>query len=231
MLTPTIQQRLALVYNRIAAAAKKHDRNANDIILVAVSKGHSHIEIATTIAAGQLVFGESYVQEAIPKIQALKNIPNLTWHYIGPLQSNKTKLVAQNFAWVQSIDREKTAHLLNQHRPAHLPPLNICLEINVSNEESKSGVTPKNLQPLIDAVQKLPNLRLRGLMAIPAPTSDYNQQRSAFHEVHELFKSLQQQGLPLDTLSIGMSDDLEAAIAEGATMVRVGTAIFGERIK
>lgn len=179
-------------------------------------------------AAGQCAFGENYVQEGAEKVDALAGL-GLEWHFIGPLQSNKTRLVANRFAWVHSIDRLKIAERLSAQRDAHLPPLEVCIQVNVSGEASKSGVAPGELPELAHAVAGLPRLRLRGLMAIPEPTSDVALQRARFATLRQLRDQLNADGLALDTLSMGMSDDLEAAIAEGSTMVRVGTAIFGSR--
>ena len=180
--------------------------------------------------AGQRAFGESYVQEALPKIAALQDLA-ITWHFIGPLQSNKTKLVAENFAWVHSVERAKIAQRLSDQRPAHLPPLNVCLQVNVSKEASKAGVAPEEVHTLAQVVAALPKIKLRGLMAIPEATQDRVQQHAQFRLLSRLCDQLNAQGFVLDTLSMGMSDDLEAAIAEGATVVRVGSAIFGAREK
>ena len=180
--------------------------------------------------AGQQRFGENYVQEGVAKAAELSAL-GLEWHFIGPLQSNKTRAVAETFSWVHSIDRLKIAERLAEQRPAELPPLQVCLQVNVSGEASKSGVSIESTAELAAQLVRLPRLRLRGLMAIPAPSDDYDEQRQAFRRVRELFERLRNDGLALDTLSMGMSHDLEAAIAEGATLVRVGTAIFGERNK
>jgi len=184
--------------------------------------------------AGQCAFGESYVQEALPKITALADL-GLEWHFIGPLQSNKTRPVAEHFAWVHSVDRLRIAERLSAHRPAHLPPLNVCVEVNISSEASKSGCTPEEALDLCRTVTALPGLRLRGLMTIPEP-GPVNQKKSTaagrrFHALRTLRDAIIGSGLILDTLSMGMSEDLEDAIMEGATIVRVGTAIFGERIR
>lgn len=179
-------------------------------------------------AAGQFCFGESYVQEALPKIAALADLA-LEWHFIGPLQSNKTRLIAEHFHWVHGIDREKVALRLSEQRPGHLPLLNVCIQVNVSGEASKSGVSPEKAPALAKRVVNLPGLRLRGFMAIPEATQDVALQRRRFRITAELLEQVQRMGMPLDTLSMGMSADLEAAILEGATIVRVGTAIFGAR--
>jgi hypothetical protein len=199
-------------------------------MLVAVSKTHPAEMVRAAAAAGQRDFGENYVQEALAKIAALSDLP-LAWHFIGPIQSNKTRAIAESFHWVHSVDREKIAVRLSDARPAHLPPLNVCIEVNVSGEASKSGVAPEELAALAKHVSSLPRLALRGLMAIPEPTPDAELQRRRFRMLRELKDALVGEGLALDTLSMGMSADLETAIAEGATMVRVGTAIFGERIR
>jgi len=196
--------------------------------LLAVSKTWPAAAVRDAAAAGQRRFGESYVQEAVPKVAALRDL-DLEWHFIGPLQSNKTRPVAEAFAWVHSVERLKIAERLSQQRPPDLGPLNVCLQVNVSGEASKSGCAPGEVAALALAVAQLPNLRLRGLMAIPEPGEDVATQRRRFAILRELRERLAADGLVLDTLSMGMSDDLEAAIMEGATMVRVGTAIFGER--
>lgn len=196
--------------------------------LLAVSKTWPAERVREAAAAGQQAFGENYVQEGVVKVEALAGL-GLEWHFIGPLQSNKTRLVANSFAWVHSIDRLKIAERLSEQRDVHLPPLEVCIQVNVSGEESKSGVAPDDLPDLARAVAALPRLRLRGLMAIPEPTSDVALLRARFACLRQLRDQLNAGGLQLDTLSMGMSDDLEAAIAEGATMVRVGKAIFGSR--
>ncbi|MDD3328777.1 MAG: YggS family pyridoxal phosphate-dependent enzyme [Zoogloea sp.] len=213
---------------RIARAAEAAGRDAAEVRLLAVSKTWPADSVREAAAAGQRAFGENYVQEGAEKVDALAAL-GLEWHFIGPLQSNKTRLVANRFAWVHSIDRLKIAERLSAQRDAHLPPLEVCIQVNVSGEASKSGVAPAELPALAQAVAGLPRLRLRGLMAIPEPTSDVAVQRARFAALRELRDQLNAGGLALDTLSMGMSDDLEAAIAEGSTMVRVGTAIFGSR--
>ncbi len=222
----SIAIKIAVVAQRIERAAQTHGRNSPS--LLAVSKGHPDSAIRRAFEAGQVDFAESYLQEAVAKIVALADLP-ITWHFIGPIQSNKTAQIAQHFAWVHSVDRAKIAARLAAARPPDMAPLNVCAQVNSSGEASKSGVAPAALPALIDAISKLPNIRLRGLMAIPAPQQDVAAQRDAFHKVLELFQALRKQGYDLDTLSMGMSDDLDAAIAEGATIVRVGTAIFGAR--
>lgn len=226
----TIPANLQAVIQRIADACAEAGRNPATVRLLAVSKTWPESAVRAAAGAGQMAFGESYVQEALPKIAALVDL-GLEWHFIGPLQSNKTRPVAENFAWVHSIERLKTAERLSAQRPEHLPPLNVCVEVNVSGEASKSGCTLQEAPALCRAVAALPHLKLRGLMAIPEPSIDEKSAlaRRHFGEMRVLYDALKVEGLPLDTLSMGMSHDLEAAIMEGATIVRVGTAIFGER--
>jgi len=224
----TISANLQAVHARIAAACTACGRATASVQLLAVSKTWPAAALRAAALTGQHAFGESYVQEAVPKIAALADLA-AEWHFIGPMQSNKTRLVAENFAWVHSIERLKIAERLSAQRPAALPPLQVCLQVNVSGEESKSGCAPAEAPALAAAVARLPNLRLRGLMAIPEPTEDNALLRSRFALLHALLGQLNSNGLALDTLSMGMSHDLETAIAEGATIVRVGTAIFGER--
>lgn len=213
---------------RIARAAVAAGRDPAGVRLLAVSKTWPAESVREAAAAGQRAFGENYVQEGVAKVEALADL-GLEWHFIGPLQSNKTRLVANRFSWVHSIDRLKIAERLAEQRDVHLPPLDVCIQVNVSGEASKSGVAPADLPELARAVASLPRLRLRGLMAIPEPTPDVALQRARFASLRMLRDELNAAGLGLDTLSMGMSDDLEAAIAEGSTMVRVGTAIFGSR--
>jgi len=224
----TIAANLQAVGNRIAAACAAAGRPVGDVTLLAVSKTWPADAVREAASAGQGAFGESYVQEAVPKVAALREL-DAEWHFIGPLQSNKTRAVAENFDWVHSVERLKIAERLAAQRPPELPPLNICLQVNVSGEESKSGCAPDEVLELARAVVQLPRLRLRGLMAIPEPTENSALARRRFASLRELRDRLMAAGLPIDTLSMGMSHDLEAAILEGATMVRVGTAIFGER--
>jgi pyridoxal phosphate enzyme (YggS family) len=223
-------QRLQRVSDRIVAACHAAGRSAADVQLLAVSKLQSVDAVRTLANLGHAAFGENYVQEGLDKIRALWPLRDrLTWHLIGPLQSNKTRAVAEAFDWVQSVDRLKIAQRLSDQRPDSLPPLNLCLQVNTSGEASKSGVAPEELSALAHAVARLPSVRLRGLMAIPEPTDDPKQQLAAHARLRALFEALRAEGLALDTLSMGMSDDLEAAIAEGSTLVRVGTALFGAR--
>ena len=221
----TIADNIGLVSQRIRAAADAVQRDASSIHLLAVSKTKPAQAVRDAYAAGLHDFGENYLQEALGKQADLTDLP-LSWHFIGPIQSNKTRAIAENFAWVHSVDRLKIAQRLSEQRPADLPPLNICIQVNVSGEASKSGCTPADLPALAEAIQALPRLKLRGLMAIPEPTDDRAQQDAAFAAVRDLQASLD---LGLDTLSMGMSHDLESAIAQGATWVRIGTALFGAR--
>ncbi|HET8791662.1 MAG TPA: YggS family pyridoxal phosphate-dependent enzyme [Modicisalibacter sp.] len=216
---------------RLAQALRDADRPAESARLLAVSKTKPAALIRETYACGQREFGENYLQEALDKQAELADLNDIVWHFIGPLQSNKTRDIAEHFGWVHSIDRAKVAHRLSQQRPSALGPLNVCLQVNVSGEASKAGVTPQALDALADEVVALPNLRLRGLMAIPAPSRDVAAQRQPLAHLRQLQEALRQRlpQAPLDTLSMGMSDDLEAAILEGATLVRLGTAIFGAR--
>lgn len=221
----TLADNLSAISARIASAAQAVGRDPASVQLLAVSKTKPASAIREIHAAGVRDFGENYLQEALTKQQALSDLP-LIWHFIGPIQSNKTKAIAEHFDWVHSVDRLKIAHRLSEQRPAGLAPLNICLQVNVSGEDSKSGCTPADLPALAKAVAALPNLRLRGLMAIPEPTEDRATQEAAFASLRKLQEGL---GFGLDTLSMGMSHDLEAAIAQGATWVRIGTALFGAR--
>jgi pyridoxal phosphate enzyme (YggS family) len=224
----TIAANLQAVRSRIARAAQAAGRPAGDIALLAVSKTFPAAMIVEAHAAGQLLFGENQAQEGVKKVLELAPLA-LEWHFIGPIQSNKTRAIAEHFQWVHAIDRDRIAARLSAARLADLPPLEVCIEVNVSGEASKAGVAPGEEVALAEAICRLPRLRLRGLMAIPAPTPDASEQRRQFARLRELKDGLVARGFPLDTLSMGMSDDLEAAILEGATMVRVGTAIFGPR--
>ena len=227
-----IADKLAQVHSRIASACAAAGRPVQSVTLLAVSKTFGVDAIAQAHAAGQLRFGENYVQEAVEKVAALDGlVPRPEWHLIGPLQSNKTRVVAATFDWVHSVDRLKVAERLSAQRPAGLAPLSVCLQVNVSGEASKSGLAPAEVGAVAHAVVALPGLRLRGLMAIPevVANGDVATQRRPFRVLRALFDELRGAGLALDTLSAGMSDDLEAAILEGATMVRIGSAIFGRR--
>jgi len=223
-----IADNLQAVKQRIARAAAASNRSASAIQLLAVSKTFGAAEIRQAWQCGQRSFGENFVQEAVAKIPALGDLA-IEWHFIGPLQSNKTRPVAEHFAWVHSLEREKIARRLDEARPPHLPPLNVLIQINVSAEASKSGLMPGGEQALAATIATLPRLRLRGLMAIPEPTSDHALQRARFARLRMLFEALRRDHPAIDTLSMGMSADLEAAIAEGSTLVRVGSAIFGTR--
>ncbi|MGH8728647.1 MAG: YggS family pyridoxal phosphate-dependent enzyme [Burkholderiales bacterium] len=215
---------------RVARAAKEAGRNTEDICILAVSKTWPPEVVREVADLGQRAFGENQVQEAIPKLESLSDML-LEWHFIGPIQSNKTRAIAENFSWAHSVEREKIAQRLNDSHPDALAPLNVCLQVNISKEPQKSGVTPADARKLAEFVSGLPRLKLRGLMAIPEQTADVEASRAQFRELRELRDELNERGLDMDTLSMGMSHDLEAAILEGATIVRVGTAIFGERAK
>lgn len=223
-----LMNNLVTLKAQIAAAEQKYSRAAGSVTLLAVSKKQSVEAIRAAWNGGQRCFGENYLQEALDKMQELADLP-IEWHFIGPIQSNKTKKIAEHFSWVHSIDSFRIAKRLNDQRPAHLPPLNICLEINTSGESSKSGIAPEETAALAAACRTLPHLVLRGLMTIPAPAANFTDQRQPFHALQTLKNSLNAQGFALDTLSMGMSADWEAAVAEGATIIRLGTAIFGER--
>ena len=232
MIMSTIDLNLQAIRHTIVASEHEFARSGDSVTLLAVCKTFGPEAVLEAVAAGQTAFGENYLQEALDKIAAVAiALPDtaLEWHFIGPIQSNKTRAIAEHFDWVHTIERDKVARRLAEQRPAELAPLNVCLQVNISGEASKSGVTPAELPALAKVVAGLPGLRLRGLMAIPEPSSDLAQQRAAFHQVRLLYEQLRADGVPLDTLSMGMSGDLRAAIAEGATMVRIGSAIFGAR--
>ncbi|SDM47767.1 hypothetical protein SAMN05192555_113142 [Franzmannia pantelleriensis] len=226
-----IDETLKAARLRLARALDAAGRPPRAAELLAVSKTKPAAQIRKAHACGQRAFGENYLQEALDKQQALADLDDIVWHFIGPLQSNKTRQVAEHFAWVHSIDRDKIARRLSEQRPERLPALNVCLQVNISDEPSKAGVRLADLPALAEAVVALPRLQLRGLMAIPAPCDDSQRQREPFARLHDALADLQARHpeAPLDTLSMGMSDDLEAAVAEGATLVRLGTAIFGQR--
>lgn len=239
-----LQAALKQIRERIAQTCQRAGRQADSVLLIAVSKTFPAEAVVQAANAGQRHFGENYLQEAVDKIARVKEIApalsdsdvdadSLIWHFIGPLQSNKTRAVAEHFDWVHSIEREKVARRLSEQRPAQLPPLNVCIQVNVSGEQTKSGVTPEEALPLAAVIAGLPNLRLRGLMSIPEATDDVSLQRQRFARLRSLLQQLNQVRTAsqpaLDTLSMGMSADMEAAILEGATMVRIGTAIFGSR--
>jgi PLP dependent protein len=226
----SVEAKLQQVRTRIATACEASQRPVQSVTLLAVTKTFGPQAVRDALAAGQRAFGENYVQEALEKIETLADVRDrLEWHLIGPLQSNKTRVVAAHFDWVHTIDRLKLAERLSAQRPEALPPLQVCLQVNISGESSKSGVAPDEVLPLAEAVCRLPRLRLRGLMSIPEPAGDFDAQRPPHRALARLLYDLNAAGHALDTLSMGMSADLEAAIAEGATIVRVGSAIFGER--
>jgi PLP dependent protein len=224
----TIATNLQSVQHRIAAACAAAHRNVGEVQLLAVSKTFGPDAVRAAWAAGQRAFGENYIQEGVEKIALLADLP-IEWHCIGPIQSNKTRLVATHFAWAHAVDRLKTAQRLSQQRPAELPPLNVCLQVNVDGGANKAGVAPHEALALAREIAQLPRLALRGLMTIPEPAPDFEAQRAVHARARALFDELRSAGLPLDTLSMGMTGDLEAAVAAGSTMVRVGTAIFGAR--
>lgn len=223
-----IADQLQTVRARIAAACLAAGRDPASVRLLAVSKTFGPQAVRAAYAAGQTAFGENYIQEAVNKMAALADLP-LQWHCIGPIQSNKTRLVAEHFAWAQTVDRLKIAQRLSEQRPDHLPPLQVCLQVNIDGGATKSGVAPAEVLPLARVVAELPRLQLRGLMCIPDPQPDFAAMKSVFLRARDLYEALRADGLALDTLSMGMTADLEAAIHAGSTMVRVGTAIFGGR--
>jgi len=223
-----IPDSLASIKQEIHIIEQKYQRPAGSVRLLAVSKTKPANDVRAAINAGQIDFGENYVKEAICKIIEI-NDPQINWHFIGPVQSNKTRAISKHFQWVHSVNRTKIAQRLNSSRPEHLPPLNICLQVNISNEDTKSGISLSELINLALFCSELPRLRLCGLMALPAPSEKFEQQRIPFKQLREMLIQLQSSLPSLDTLSMGTTHDMEAAIAEGATMVRIGTAIFGER--
>jgi pyridoxal phosphate enzyme (YggS family) len=225
----TIEQNLRLIQQQIKTFATGCGRNPQDIRLLAVSKTKPLADIESAYRAGQVDFGENYLQEAMEKISQLQHLP-LQWHYIGAIQSNKTRPIAEHFDWIHTLSSLKHAQRLNDQRPAELPALNCCIQVNISHEQSKSGITEKELAELAKQISAMPHLKLRGLMAIPAPTTDLQQQKIAFRRLRQLMDELNTGGFQLDTLSMGMSDDMQAAIEEGSTMLRIGTAIFGKRL-
>ncbi len=227
-----IQQNLQAVHRRIEMAADKVQRRSDEVALLAVSKTFGPQAVIDAAVTGQRAFGENYLQEALDKMAQVRAMhPGLVLelHFIGPIQSNKTRPIAEHFDWVHSVDREKIAQRLSDQRPAHLAPLHICLQVNISGEQSKSGMTPDEALEAAHRIAALPRIRLRGLMAIPEPQDDPGLQRAPFRQLRALFDRLNEEGLQLDTLSMGMSGDLDAAVAEGATIVRIGSAIFGAR--
>lgn len=230
-----ISQNLQAVHAAMLQAAQIAARDSDSVRLLAVSKTFDAAAVLEAVRAGQTAFGENYLQEALDKMAAVavalqqEQLPLPEWHFIGPIQSNKTRPIAEHFDWVHTVEREKIASRLSEQRPPHLAPLNICLQVNISGESSKSGVAPADVAALAHAVAGMPRLRLRGLMAIPEPVADFDAQRLSFRRLRQLLEDLNKQGCALDTLSMGMSADMMAAIAEGATIVRVGSAIFGQR--
>ncbi len=224
-----IEKNLAGIHQQIEQTAIDYNRPAGDITLLAVSKKKPASDIRLAYQSGQVDFGENYLQEAQLKIAELTDL-DIVWHFIGPIQSNKTKSLATSFDWVHCVDRVKIAQRLNDQRPESMPPLNICIQVNVDLETSKSGVIPAEVMGLAEGLRNMPNIRLRGLMAIPAQRVDFESQRKPFKLLASLLEDLQQQDFECDTLSMGMSHDMQAAIAEGSTLLRIGTAIFGERI-
>jgi pyridoxal phosphate enzyme (YggS family) len=231
MIMSLIPQNLQAINATIAAAVQEAGRPPQSARLLAVSKTFGPEAVLEAVQAGQRAFGENYLQEGLDKILSLREAgaPALEWHFIGPIQSNKTRPIAENFAWVHTVEREKIAQRLSEQRPAGMAPLQICLQVNISGEASKSGVAPEELAALAHKVAALPNLSLRGLRAIPEPAVEFELQRAAFARLRVLYEQLRADGLALDTLSMGMSADMRAAVVEGATIVRVGTAIFGSR--
>ena len=224
----SIAQSLEETRNRVTVLERRYDRPPGDVRVLAVSKTKPPEAVRAAAEAGQREFGENHVQDALVKLDALGGL-DLIWHFIGPVQSNKTRVVAARFDWVHSVDRAKIATRLNAHRPEDLPPLEVCIQVNVSGEDSKSGVDPDQVEELARVVSGLPRLKLRGLMTLPRPCADLEAQRQPFAALRRILETLNTRGFTLDTLSMGMSNDMEAAIAEGATIVRIGTAIFGAR--
>lgn len=227
----TIADRLSIAQSRMNQAAQKCSRSPCEIKLLAVSKTKPISDIIEAYRAGQRLFGENYVQEGEQKIIAMQQAyPDIEWHFIGPLQSNKTKVVAEHFDWMHTLSREKTAKRLNDQRPAQKTPLQVCIQVNISQEDTKSGIDAQAVIELAKQISQMPNLSLRGVMAIPTATDDVNVQQAEFSQLKQIYQQLQQQFEGIDTLSMGMSGDLDMAIANGSTMVRIGSAIFGERV-
>lgn len=221
--------KLRIIGSEVSESINKFQRAENSVQLLAVSKRHPASSIEEAYDCGQHAFGENYVQEMLEKAEALKHL-DIQWHFIGPLQSNKTRSVAETAHWVHAVDRLKIAKRLSEQRPASMPPLSVCIQVNISEEESKSGVLPDAIKPLAHEIAQLKNIKLRGLMAIPKAEDNFERQRETFAKVRLLQEQLNTEGFQLDTLSMGMSGDMQAAIAEGATIVRIGTAIFGARL-
>jgi hypothetical protein len=227
----TIATALTAIHQKIKETAQQFDRSPDNVHLLAVSKTRPLRDVITAIEQGQFHFGENQLQDALPKIEALAQDKRVQWHFIGTLQTNKTRLIAEHFDWVQSLASLKHAQRLNDQRPTTLPPLNVCIQVNISNELQKTGIHLTELADFAHSLVKLPRLRLRGLMTLPAYSEDFMQQRRPFHALYTAYHQLQEQGFNLDTLSMGMTDDMVAAIAEGSTLVRIGTGIFGSRSK
>ncbi len=225
----TVSDNLQRVRAQIAASCTECGRNANEVQLLAVSKTFGPDDVRAAYAAGQRAFGENYIQEGVEKIALLTDLSGMVWHMIGPIQSNKTRVVAEQFAWVHSVDRLKTAERLSAQRPAHLAPLQVCIQVNIDGGLNKSGVAPDEAAALATAIASLPGLQLRGIMVIPEPTTDLVAARAIFQRAKDLFGAIKIQHPGIDTLSMGMSADMPLAVAAGSTMVRVGTAIFGQR--
>ncbi|WP_417507495.1 YggS family pyridoxal phosphate-dependent enzyme [Marinomonas gallaica] len=225
----SVAENLKHVRQEIVALEQRFDRTSDSVRLLAVSKTKPLADIEAAYAAGQRMFGENYVQEAVDKHEHLSHLSDIEWHFIGPIQSNKSRQIAETMAWVHTIDREKIAHRLSEQRPVERLPLNVLIQVNISGEASKSGILLEQLDDMVSLIQQLPNIKLRGLMAIPAPQTSEADQIQVYAPLYQAFKALQQQDCDIDTLSIGMSGDMAAAIASGSTMVRVGTAIFGAR--
>ena len=223
-----IEKNLNHIRTQILKTAQRYQRDPDSVLLLAVSKRKPAVDIRQAFLLGQKDFGENYLQEAQQKMQQLQDL-EISWHFIGAIQSNKTREIAQSFAWAHCIDRLKIARRLSDQRPPTLPPLNVCIQVNLDHEESKAGIDPGEVADLAAAIDELPGIRLRGLMSIPAPQDNIEQQRAAFSKLACALESLRQGGISCDTLSMGMTQDMEAAIAEGSTLVRIGTAIFGER--
>jgi len=224
-----IENNLARIHREIEQAAAEYNRDSRDISLLAVSKKKRPVDLRCAYDCGQRDFGENFLQEAQAKMRELADL-EIVWHFIGPVQSNKTRVLAESFDWVHCVDRPKIAQRLSNQRPESMPPLNVCIQVNIDLEASKSGVAVDDIVTLAESIGDLPNIRLRGLMAIPAPQFEFELQREAFAKLNQALQGLQQRGLDCDTLSMGMTHDMRAAIAEGSTLVRIGTAIFGERL-
>lgn len=228
MMNHDLSQRFEDARKRIASATTQWGRKPGSVQLVAIGKGHAADALRTVAGFGQRDFGENYLQEALPKMQALQDL-SLVWHFTGQIQSNKTRPIAEHFAWVHTVDRERIAVRLNDQRPAHATPINVCIQVSLEDEPGKGGVDPQDVAALAGRIVGLPRLRLRGLMTVPPPRESFDEQKALFDRMSVLLRGLNEKGFGLDTLSMGMTHDLEAAIAAGATLVRVGTAIFGER--